>query len=121
MHEAEMPIFHRDIRWPNIIRLHGSQWMLIDWDDASSMPTRAASHLEHANHAPEVFNDDHKGEVDIWSVGKLIKDAAVWILDLSADVVERGRWMQETKLRPTAADALKAIQDVYRTMCDQKI
>ncbi|KAG9294512.1 hypothetical protein G9A89_008622 [Geosiphon pyriformis] len=119
MHEAETPIFHRDIRWQNIIQLHGSQWMLIDWDDASSMSTRAASHLERANHAPEVFNDYHKGEVDIWSAGKLIRDAAVWILDLSADVVERGRWMRETKPRPTAADALKAIQDVYRTMCDQ--
>ncbi|CAG8665089.1 2607_t:CDS:2, partial [Ambispora leptoticha] len=58
MHEAETPIFHRDIRWPNIIQLHGSQWILIDWEDASSMPTRA----------PEVFKDDYKGEVDIWSV-----------------------------------------------------
>ena len=36
------------------------------------MPTRAAPHLGHATHAPEVFKEDHKGEVDIWSVGKLV-------------------------------------------------
>ncbi|CAI2172098.1 11358_t:CDS:2 [Funneliformis geosporum] len=54
--------------WPNIIKLPGEQskWILIDWDDADGPPTRPAKHLGKENHAPEAFEENHGGEVDIW-------------------------------------------------------
>jgi hypothetical protein len=54
MHDGEKPIFHQDTRWPNIIKLGSSRWILIDWNDADAPPTRPANHLRSDNHAPEV-------------------------------------------------------------------
>ena len=36
-----MAIFHRDIRWANVVKSakDRSRWILIDWDDAASPPT----------------------------------------------------------------------------------
>ena len=69
----EPPVFHRDLRWPNVVRhLDGHQWFVIDWEDASAAPTQAQSHFDHKNHSPKVFSDGHGAEVDIWGVGTLI-------------------------------------------------
>ena len=67
-------MFHRDIRWPNIIqsREEPSKWLLIDWEDASFSPTKAAPRLSHAEHSPNVYKDNHGADVDIWAVGRLI-------------------------------------------------
>ncbi|CAI2185039.1 13028_t:CDS:2 [Funneliformis geosporum] len=107
LHDGDEPIFHQDIRWPNIIKLPGEQskWILIDWDDADGPPTRPVSHLGKENHAPEVFKEGHGGEVDIWSVGKLITDANNWIIGISQDIIEFGVQMQSN--RPSAHDALE--------------
>ncbi|RUS15861.1 hypothetical protein BC937DRAFT_91879 [Endogone sp. FLAS-F59071] len=114
MHKGAKPIYHRDIRWPNVIRQPGdmkpSRWFLIDWDDATSLPTKAAKHLDQSNHAPEVFQNNHGGEVDIWSVEQLMRETH--ILALSKDIKAAGRWMQRRKYRPTAEDALKTINDL---------
>ena len=108
MHGGNEPIFHQDIRWPNIIKLSGEplKWILIDWDDADCPPTRPANHLEKTNHAPEVFEKGHGGEVDIWSVGKLITDAAHFIKDLSQSIIDIGVQMQSND-RPNALNALE--------------
>ncbi|CAB4495461.1 unnamed protein product [Rhizophagus irregularis] len=85
-------IYHRDIRWDNIIRRYDdpSKWFLIDWDDATEYPNSPAMHLTTEEHAPEVFTRNHRGEVDIWSVGKLIKNASTWITNLSEKITEFG-------------------------------
>ena len=54
-----------------------TKWFLIDWEDAAIAPTTAAPNLRPGTHAPQVFNDGHGAEVDIWGVGKLIATAAV--------------------------------------------
>ena len=53
------------------------KWFLIDWEDAAFAPTKAAPSLRPETHAPQVFQDGHGAEVDIWAVGKLIVTAEV--------------------------------------------
>ncbi|RHZ82138.1 hypothetical protein Glove_114g70 [Diversispora epigaea] len=114
MHDGDKPIFHQDIRWANIIRLPGepsesSKWILIDWDEAEGPLTRPAIHLAKENHAPEVFQENHYGEVDMWGVGRLITEASKWIIDISPKIIEFGREMQNYN-RPNARDALEKIK-----------
>jgi hypothetical protein len=104
MHSSPNPVYHRDIRGPNIIkRVDGQGWFLIDWSDASTAPTLAADHLKPAEHSPRVREDNHGAEVDIWGVGKYLEELASrvtcgiakpeevkemarrWITDLSTD------------------------------------
>jgi hypothetical protein len=51
------------------------KWFLMDWEDAAIAPTKAAPELRPEIHAPQVFQDGHGAEVDIWGVGKLISTA----------------------------------------------
>ncbi|KAF8798414.1 hypothetical protein BYT27DRAFT_7151238 [Phlegmacium glaucopus] len=71
---ADPPVFHRDIRWQNIMQSceDSSKWFLIDWEDASFAPTKAAPHLSQNEHSPNVYKDNHGADVDIWAVGRLI-------------------------------------------------
>jgi len=122
MHSTPNPLFHHDIRWPNVIRASDNllKWFLIDWDEAASPPTRAATHLERSCHAPEVLNDCHGGEVDVWGVGHLIKESSHWILGLSDNIVQLGEWMQTRgSERPDASAALKAIRALQWNMNKQ--
>lgn len=109
MHSGE-PIFHRDIRWPNIVQSYDNtaQWILIDWDDAATPPTRPAFHLDSATHAPEVFKADHGEEVDIWGIGKLILGAKT---DIPDPLKQIGEWMSKPLPRPTALEALKKMKE----------
>jgi hypothetical protein len=111
LHSEDDPIFHQDIRWPNVVRLSNekSKWILIDWDDSDSPPTRPASHLAKDNHAPEVFEAGHGGEVDIWSVGRLITDASIWITGLSHNIIEFGEQMQSNN-KPSVYDAINFLK-----------
>jgi hypothetical protein len=60
MHSGPNPVYHRDIREPNIIkRFDGPGWFLIDWSDASTAPTRAVTHLKWAE--GEAFQGLHPG------------------------------------------------------------
>jgi len=69
MHSGPDPVYHRDIREPNIMkRYDGQGWFLIDWSDATTAPTRAATDLKASEHSPRVFQDGHGAEVDIWGV-----------------------------------------------------
>ncbi|PFH46032.1 hypothetical protein AMATHDRAFT_8343 [Amanita thiersii Skay4041] len=71
---AEPRILHRNIHWRTVVqnRQDTTKWFLIDWEDASSTPTEAVPHFNHETHPPQVFNDGHGPEVDIWGVGGLI-------------------------------------------------
>jgi hypothetical protein len=107
MHAEPSPLFHRDIRWPNVIRNAATrtQWFLIDWDDASTYPTIAAMHLDPKSHPPMVFMNNHGAEVDIWAAGKLIIDAVVFSSDISVAVVAVGERMVKGEI-VTVAQAL---------------
>ena len=77
MYAYPNPMFHWDIRWPNIAQQTDilEKWFLIDWDDAALAPTRMNLDLSPGYHAPAVFKDGHGAEVDLWAVGKLIEEA----------------------------------------------
>ena len=66
------------------------QWFLIDFDDASTVPMHAVTHMNRGTHSPHVFKDGHLGEVDIWGVGKLIIQSADEVLGVSAGMKELG-------------------------------
>ncbi|KAF8344478.1 hypothetical protein F5887DRAFT_1075528 [Amanita rubescens] len=101
---ADPPVFHRDIRWPNIMqsREDSSKWFLIDWEDASFAPTKAAPHLSQREHSPKVYEDNHGADVDIWAVGRLIFTARVQVpalRDLGLMMMERRVLNAEQGLR----------------------
>jgi hypothetical protein len=93
LHQAP-PIFHRDIRWPNIIRYldDPQKWFIIDWEDAATPPTTAPLHFNRKTHSPGVFTDGHGAEVDLWSVGALILQCRA--LGVSSELKNLGNWMQ---------------------------
>jgi hypothetical protein len=74
-------VFHRDIRWQNIMqsREDSSKWFLIDWEDASFAPTKGAPHLSQNEHSRNVYKDNHGADVDIWAVGRLIFTAQLQV------------------------------------------
>jgi hypothetical protein len=111
MHADPDPVFHRDIRWQNVIRMvhEPRKWFLIDWEDASMLPTHAAKHLKKREHSPRVLADGHGSEVDIWAVGKLFLDASTFASPLSAAMVSIGKRMREDELM-SAKQALTEIQ-----------
>jgi hypothetical protein len=90
-------LLHRDIRWPNVIRSQANpaKWILIDWEDASTVPTMAAMHMNEYEHSPRVFLDGHSVEVDIWGVGQLITRSTQ---KLTAAMKDLGQRMMEGKI-----------------------
>ena len=109
MHQPPQ-LFHRDIRWPNVIRSSDNEdWFLIDWEDASAPPTEAAMHMQRVSHAPSVFSDGHGAEVDIWAAGQLIADAAAEIPSLSLGLRRLGEAMKAGEIT-TAEVALDALE-----------
>jgi hypothetical protein len=105
---ADPALFHRDIRWPNILRrIQTPSWFLIDFDDASTAPTQAATHLNPDIHHPGVFQNGHGAEVDIWGVGRLILDAVKWVKDVSEELCSTGKSMVEGTL--TVEQALESL------------
>ena len=110
----DISLFHRDIRWANVLfspprRTASSDWFLIDFDDASTAPTRAAMHLDASSHHPNVLSDGHGAEVDIWAVGKLILDSG---LTLSDKLTSLGHDM--VKAHMSARDALARLDVCHK-------
>ena len=106
---ADPPVYHRDIRQPNIMRHYDGQgWFLIDWSDASTAPTYAARHLKRWEHSPSVQEDNHGPEVDIWGIGKYMEQLASSVVCGFAkpEAVKSMayRWMRNTST--TAGSAL---------------
>ena len=110
---AEPPVYHRDIRKPNIMkRFDGQGWFLIDWSDASTTPTCAAAHLTASEHSPCVRQDGHGPEVDVWGAGKYMEQMAsrmgCGVVNPAAVIQMAQRWMEDTSM--TAASALAEIE-----------
>jgi len=77
MHAGPEPVFHRDIRKPNIIKcIDSSEWFLIDFSEASKAPTSKVEHLAAASHSPMIRFDNHGAEVDIWGVAYYMSELA---------------------------------------------
>ncbi|KAK2464907.1 hypothetical protein APHAL10511_002983 [Amanita phalloides] len=108
-HASDPQVFHRDIRWRNVIRNKEdpTNWFLIDWEDASFAPTRAAQHLNRIEHSPKVFEDNHGAEVDMWGVGRLIVTAQMQIPALQ----DLGRKMMRGDVL-NAEQGLEEINDI---------
>jgi hypothetical protein len=113
MHAHPDPVFHRDIRWPNIIRdaSNPRKWFLVDWDDSSTCPTTAVMTLDRRSHSPAIFKDNHGPEVDIWAVGKLLVDGVTFVSDIPPELVLVGERMVKGEVT-TAAQGLGEIQSV---------
>jgi len=92
---AEPPIFHQDLRWPNIMQDldNPRKWFIIDWDDAASPPTQPATTLSPESHSPDAFKEGHNGEVDVWGVGHLLCSCSIPGVPLST----LGREIKEMK------------------------
>ncbi|GJJ15307.1 hypothetical protein Clacol_009583 [Clathrus columnatus] len=106
-----IPLFHRDIRWPNVIRRleNHNKWFLIDWEDAGTPPTLAQRNFTRKTLSPAIFVDGHGAEVDIWGVGGLILQCEG--LNISSELRDPGKWMQEAPV-PSAQEALTKVKDL---------
>ena len=110
---ADPPVYHRDIREPNIMkRFNDDAWFLIDWSDASTAPTRGVTHLKESEHSPRVREDNHGAEVDIWGTGKFMEvlaDRATTCI-ANPEAVRRmaRKWMEDRGT--TATSALNEIE-----------
>jgi len=76
-------IVHRDLRWANVIRNRDNhRFILIDFDDAVMLggerraPAATTETLALESHAPACFAGDHSFEVDVWSLGLLMREVA---------------------------------------------
>lgn len=119
MHSPPTPVYHRDIREPNILkRLDGQGWFLIDWTDASATPTIAATHLTEHEHSPRVRQDNHGGEVDVWGVGSyLLALCNRSRVEKPAELISIARkWMDDPTI--TAEAALAEINVSIYTFID---
>jgi hypothetical protein len=110
MHSGPNPVYHRDIREPNILkRRDQDEWFLIDWSDASTTPTKASRTMLKESHSPRVFEDDHGGEVDIWGVARYLCDSVsrFKLQEKKKIVTMAERWMNDhTITADTALDEL---------------
>lgn len=114
LHEP-VQLFHRDIRWPNIIRSLDEldEWFIIDWEDASTQPTKARPRFDSTTHSPKIFEDGHGPEVDLWGVGELILSCSA--LDITPTLKELGRWMKGESA-PSASEALEKIKQYKESL-----
>jgi hypothetical protein len=116
MHAKPNPVYHRDIRVPNVLKMHGEEkWFLIDWSEASTSPTKASKIMLKESHSPRVFKDNHGGEVDVWGVGRYLRDSVTRCeLSEPEKVVKIAeRWMNNHKITAVAAlDELKVCAEI---------
>ena len=110
---ADPPIYHRDIRAPNIMKsFDGEGWFLIDFCDSTTTPAKGVSHLNETEHSPRVRHDNHGPEVDMWGIGKYMELLASrvpsGIAQPQAVVEIARRWMDN--MSTNAASALDDIE-----------
>jgi len=106
----DIPFYHRDIRWDNVIRRidDPTKWFIIDWEDTASPPTMAQNDFRRSSHSPAIFEDHHGAEVDIWAVGHLITTC---IAHVSEDLKLLG-------CRLCAESATLTARDVHRLLSE---
>ena len=108
-------MFHRDIRWPNIIKRADEPeiWLLIDWEDASGCPTKGKPRFSLLDHSPRIQEDNHGAEVDIWGIGHLITTSNV--ADLSEDFKDFGVSIRERSSILNAQKVLELMRERNHT------
>ena len=112
MHDGPNPVYHRDIREPNIIKRFDIQgWFLIDWSDASTIPTLGVQHLSDLEHSPHVREDNHGPEVDIWGIGYYMEELASR-LQCRIAKPEAVRQMAQRWKGDTSTTATRALDEV---------
>lgn len=106
----DIPFYHRDIRWNNVIcRIDDpTKWFLIDWEDAASPPTTAQKDFRRSTHSPTIFQDRHGAEVDIWAVGHLITTCKAHV---SEDLKSLGHRLCVEPVTLTARDVDRLLAD----------
>ena len=111
-HQGPKSLYHRDIRWNNVLRKieDPARWFLIDWEDSSVAPTKAAPLLKNETHSPDVFKDNHGAEVDIWGIGFLILSCRSLII--SDDLKKFGRELRNSSHNLSAEDVLERLQQI---------
>ncbi|KAI6145599.1 hypothetical protein BKA82DRAFT_995780 [Pisolithus tinctorius] len=110
-----IPLYHRDIRWSNVIRTidDRSKWILIGWDDAAVPPTQALSFArEREHHSPAIFRDGHGEEVDIWAVGRLIRTCTA--ADVSVQMRRLGALICEESAKLHAKDVIALLNNTSK-------
>ena len=110
---SDPPVYHRDIRQPNIMkRIDGKGWFLIDFSDASMTPTTGVSHLTEHEHSTFIRQDGHGPEVDIWGIGNYLDKMASFKtcgMAKPKSVSQMAhRWMDDITM--TATTALEEIE-----------
>ena len=93
-------------------KFDSDEWFLFDWSDASTVPTRAATHMKACEHSPRVREDNHGADVDIWGMGLYLEELAsrVTCYIANPDAVKRmARGWMKNSTTITAADALHEI------------
>ena len=110
---SDPPVYHRDIRVPNIMKNFDSdEWFLIDFTDASTFPTRGVTHMKEHEHSPRVREDNHGADVDIWGIGRYMEELASRVTCHIANpsaVTRMARGWMENSTTITAAGALREI------------
>ena len=93
-------------------KFDSDEWFLIDWSDASTVPTCTARHMKACEHSPRVHEDNHGADVDIWGMGLYMEELASHVIRNIAnpDAIKRMAhgWMANSTTM-TAADALHEI------------
>ena len=106
---------HRDIRWPNVLRIGTSDiWFLVDLDDALQFPAIAitGAHLHMKYHAPEIFSQDtHDYAVDLWSIGHLMSASKRFIDSTELEELKQRLLSEDPKARPQIDECIKIIKD----------
>ncbi|XP_024530679.1 uncharacterized protein LOC9646722 [Selaginella moellendorffii] len=120
-HLHKLGWMHRDVRWPNIRRSFDTgTWWLIDLDDAAMSPQLSApKHLAAASHAPELSlgSGEHGKEVDIWSLGYLIRSwQSEHFIRPDLDTLSRILMQTDPAARGTLDDARRELERIYKMM-----
>ena len=85
-----------------------TKWFLVDWDDASTTPTRAPLHLDPDYHSPAAFSDNHESEVHFWGAGKLL-DACAFVCGVSTEMIAIGERLVGGQIK-MASEALGDVE-----------
>ncbi|KAI6045161.1 hypothetical protein EDC04DRAFT_2929361 [Pisolithus marmoratus] len=107
----QIPLYHCDIQWSNVVRKidDESKWLLINWENATTPPTKAQMTFTEEDHSPAIFQDGYGEEVGIWAVGYLIQTCAT--PDISVQLWKLGEHVCEGSAKLRAKDVLMLLDN----------
>ena len=119
-------IVHRDLRWANVIWNRGNdRFILIDFDDAVLLaggqraPAASRLILASGSHAPSCFTGEHSFEVDVWSLGLLMREVAAELeAPLSNLLGQLSARVQQNYQALSLAEVLREFEGIAGTSSD---